>query len=329
MTTGKNNTILVTGGCGYIGSHIVHALLDQGKHVAVLDNLHNSHSGTLPANVQFFEVDILDRDSLEDVFAEIQPAAVIHMAALISVEESVANPDAYFSVNTQGTQNVVDACVKYKVHTLIFSSTAAVYAANENALTETAPFGPASPYGQSKLDAEKLIREAVDHSDLKAVILRYFNVAGADPKGRTGQRDAKTTHLIARACQAASGKIPEFQLYGDDYNTKDGTPIRDFIHVSDLADIHCTVLNKNFQDNLCIFNCGYGSGYSVKQIIDMVKSVTATDFPVTIKARRPGDLPQLIADNDKLRKTTGWMAQHNDIRHIVSTAWNWYRRENT
>ena len=229
--------------------------------------------------------------------------------------------------NVTGTQNVIDACIKFDVPKLIFSSTAAVYAANVKPLTEESPLGSASPYGHSKALSEQMLRDITAATDLQAICLRYFNVAGADPEMRTGQSGNKTTHLIARACQAAAGDISEFELYGDDYATPDGTCIRDFIHVSDLAAAHRVVLETKFDAPFNVFNCGYGHGYSVKEIVDTFKHITDIDFPVTFSPRRPGDLPQLVANSSALKEATGWQPANDDIQTIIRTAWNWYQRE--
>ncbi len=321
------NPVLITGGCGYIGSHIVYDLIDRHIPVVVVDNLSNSARDAIPSAAHFHQADILDKHALEKIFAQTEPRAVIHLAALLSTEESVEKPAEYYRVNVTGTQNVIDACLKYDVPKLIFSSTAAVYAANPKPLTEDSPLGPVSPYGHSKLMAEQMLRDITAATELHAVILRYFNVAGADAQMRTGQGGNKTTHLIARACEAAANDIDALEIYGDDYATPDGTCIRDYIHVGDIATAHRIALQKNFKEKCAVFNCGYGHGYSVREIIDTFKKITKIDFPVKISPRRAGDLTQLVADSTALREAANWQPEHDDIGTVIQTAWGWYQRE--
>lgn len=321
------DSILITGGCGYIGSHIVYDLMDRGYRVVVVDNLSNSRRDILPANIMFYQHDVLDTAAVEKVLKDNNIASVIHMAALLSVEESMREPLRYYRNNVDGTRSLLEACLKNGVRKFIFSSTAATYASSENPLAENDIQIPASPYGHSKLMAEQVIKDACAISDMKAVILRYFNVAGADPKGRTGQQGTQATHLIARACQAAAGDRTGLAIMGTDYPTKDGTCVRDYIHVSDLADAHRAVLEQNFDDAVKTFNCGYNKGYSVKEIAEQTRAVTARDFSVTLAERRPGDLAQTVANNNALLTETSWRPQNDNIETIISTAWNWYQRE--
>ena len=323
-----SSSVLITGGAGYIGSHIVYELLDHGyRDLVVVDDLSASRTGLLPPEVDFYQQTILDTDGLIAVIKKHDVKTIIHMAAFLKVEESVRAPLKYYQNNVDGTRSVLAACMAGDVRKLIFSSTGAVYASSEKKLTEAARLEPASPYGHSKLMAEQVIRDGVASSHLQAVILRYFNVPGADPKGRTGQQGTSGTHLIANACQAAAGDMPQFNLFGTDYDTADGTCIRDYIHVSDLAAIHRLVLEQDFAARCPVFNCGYGAGFSVRQVIERFKSVTGTDFPVLTAPRRPGDLAQIVADPAALMAQTGWQPTYHDLDLIIRTAWDWYRRE--
>lgn len=327
MDMRSSSPVLVTGAAGYIGGHIVYDLLDHGYPVVVLDNLSRSRADLLPGNVPFFQIDVRDTDAVSQMIRNHKIDTVIHMAAFLSVEESMADPLMYYHNNVEGTRSLLRACLDTGIKKLIFSSTGATYRSSENPLRETDPQEPGSPYGSSKLMAEKVIRDVAATSDLHAVILRYFNVVGADPQGRTGQQGTTAPHLISRACQAAAGDLPQMTLYGTDYPTIDGTCVRDYIHVSDLASAHRIVMEQDFTDKWQAFNCGYGVGFSVRQVIDRVKAVTGIDFPVIEKPRRPGDLAQTVANNHALLTGTPWRPQLNDLDRIIETAWNWYQRE--
>jgi UDP-glucose 4-epimerase len=322
-----DSSILITGGCGYIGAHIVHALHDRGLNIVVVDNLSNSRASSIPENVPLYTHDILDTPHLIQVMRKHNVTSVVHMAAFLSVEESVRLPLKYYRNNVDGVRSILEACQKTNVKKLVFSSTAATYASSEQPLHETDPQYPSSPYGHSKLMAEQLIRDVVAISDLKAVVLRYFNVAGADPQGRTGQIGTSATHLIARACQAAAGDMDHLTIFGTDYTTKDGTCVRDYIHVSDLADIHRIALDIGFDQDFSVFNCGYGHGYSVREIAEQTQKVTGKTFPIVFAQRRPGDLAQTVADTSALKKATGWQPHYDHIETIISTAWSWYQQE--
>lgn len=326
MTSSKD-TVLITGGCGYIGSHIVYNLLDNGYGVVVVDDLSNSRRDLLPPEAIFYQASILDTDTLQTVLKKHNVAAVIHMAAFLSVEESMKKPLAYYNNNVEGTRSLLDACLNAGVKKVLFSSTGATYASSEKPLRETDAQNPSSPYGRSKLMAEQLVRDVTSVSDIKAVILRYFNVAGADPKGRTGQQGTNATHLIARACQTAAGDRPNLSILGTDYPTKDGTCVRDYIHVSDLAEAHRVTLEQDFAEPVKVFNCGYNKGYSVKEIAEQTQKVTGIAFPVITGARRPGDLAQTVADNTALLTETSWRPENDNIDVIIDTAWKWYQRE--
>jgi UDP-glucose 4-epimerase len=319
--------VLITGGCGYIGSHIVHNLRDAGYQPIVIDNLSNSRSDLLPEDVPFYQQDVNDTAALKNVLQKHDIKTVIHMAAFLSVEESVSFPLKYYQNNVGGTCSLLDACLASGVKKLIFSSTGAVYSSSEEPISETDITEPSSPYGLSKLMAEKVIRDVTIANDLHAVVLRYFNVAGADLKERTGQQGIKATHLIARACQAANGDAGEMKIFGDDYETVDGTCVRDYIHVSDLAEIHRVVMEQNFTEKFKTFNCGYGMGSSVKQVVDRVRDLTGKNFTVNLTHRRPGDLMQTVANNSRLLTETKWRPQYNDLDTMIKTAWNWYQKE--
>lgn len=322
-----SSPILITGGAGYIGSHIVYTLRDHGYEVVVLDNLSASRSDLLPKDVPFYQVDIADQEAVNAIIKKHGIETVIHMAAFLSVEESVSQPLKYYQNNVGGVCALLQACTANNVKKLIFSSTAATYASSEKPLSETDHTEPGSPYGISKLMAERIIRDTAGQTNLKAVILRYFNVAGADPKGRTGQQGIKATHLISRACQAANGDAGEMRINGSDYATIDGTCVRDYIHVTDLAEAHRAVMEQDFPEKVKLFNCGYGSGFSVKQVVDRVQAVTQKQFPVIVTDRRPGDLAQTIANNNALTSETNWSPQYNDLDMMIKTAWEWYQRE--
>jgi UDP-glucose 4-epimerase len=319
--------ILITGGCGYIGSHIVLNLRDAGYQPVVVDNLSGSRSDLLPDDVPFYKQDVNDTAALKTVLQKHGIKTVIHMAAFLSVEESVSQPLKYYQNNVGGTCSLLDAATACGVEKVIFSSTGAVYSSSEEPISETDLTEPSSPYGLSKLMAEKIIRDVSGATTLKAVVLRYFNVAGADPQGRTGQQGIKATHLIARSCQAANGDAGEMKIFGTDYDTIDGTCVRDYIHVSDLAEIHRVVMEQDFAERFNVFNCGYGVGSSVKQVVTRVREITGRDFPVVIADRRPGDLMQTVADNSRLLTMTKWRPQYNDLDVMIGTAWDWYQKE--
>ena len=321
------STILITGGTGYIGSHITHLLVSMGYEPVVVDNLSNSRRDTIPKSVPFYSLDVSDTEGVTSILREYKIDAVIHMAAFLSVEESVANPLAYYKNNVEGTRSLLQACLNAGVKKFIFSSTGVTYASSEKNLTESSPTLPVSPYGHSKLMAEQLVRDTCAANDMKSVILRYFNVAGADPSGRCGQTDLNSPLLVARACAAASGDADKMFVFGTDYPTKDGTCVRDYIHVSDLAAAHTAVLEKDFPDNAAIFNCGYGHGYSVKEVLEAFQKFTGQKLPIEYAPRRPGDAVQTVADNSALLKATDWRPKYDSLETIITTAWDWYKRE--
>jgi UDP-glucose 4-epimerase len=266
---------------------------------------------------------------LAEIFHQHGVEAVIHFAGDIVVPESVAAPLAYYLANTCKTRSLLQACVDHGIAQFVFSSTAAVYGEPDvNPVNEAAPTRPANPYGTSKLIVEWMLRDAARAYDLRYVALRYFNVAGADPLGRTGQATPQATHLIKVACEAAAGKRNEVQIFGDDYDTSDGTCIRDFIHVSDLARAHVSALDylRDHRDSLTL-NCGYGRGYSVREVLDGVQRLSGQNFPVRIAPRRPGDVATLVADPARLRKALDWVPEHDDLDFILRTALDWEARQ--
>jgi UDP-glucose 4-epimerase len=321
-------TILVTGGAGYIGSHMVHELVDAGEPVVVLDNLSTGFRFLIPGSVPFVNGSTGDREVVKKTIARYGVTAIIHFAASVVVPDSISNPLGYYRNNTMNTCSLLDVAIESGVRQFIFSSTAAVYGnAETNPVPENIATAPISPYGTSKLMSEIMLHDAGKAHGLRFVILRYFNVAGADPKLRTGQSTAGATHLIKVACEAALGKRPKMDIYGTDYPTPDGTCIRDYIHVSDLARAHSVALaHLRRGGDSKTFNCGYGKGSSVLEVIDAVRRISGRDFPVEIGGRRPGDPAELVANVDRIRSTLDWRPQFQDLDTIVSHAFAWERR---
>jgi UDP-glucose 4-epimerase len=322
-------SVLVTGGAGYIGSHVAWALADAGQPAVVLDDLSAGDRRAVPPSVPLVVGDVADRDLVGRVLAERRCGAVLHFAGSIVVPESVAEPLKYYRNNTCASRNLIEACLATGVRRFIFSSTAAVYGTPESVpIPETAPLRPESPYGTSKLATEWMLRDAAAAwPEFRYVALRYFNVAGADPALRTGQRGRSATHLLKIACETATGKRPFMETYGADYATPDGTCIRDFIHVSDLAAAHLAALDHLAAGGgPAVLNCGYGRGFSVREVVAAVKRVAGTDFEVRPAPRRPGDPARLVADPGRLKTLLGWTPRHDDIEHIVGTALAWERK---
>ena len=320
--------VFVTGGAGYIGSHMVHELVDAGEPVVVLDNLSTGFRFLLPNSVPFVAGSTGDGELIGNTIARHGITAIIHFAASIVVPESVADPLGYYRNNTMNTCTLLDAAIKSGVRQVIFSSTAAVYGnAEQTPVREDAATLPISPYGTSKLMSEIMLHDAGKAHGLRFVALRYFNVAGADPKLRTGQSTAGATHLIKVACEAAIGKRAKLAVYGTDYPTPDGTCVRDYIHVSDLARAHSAALGYLRRGGAsATFNCGYGRGASVLEVIDSVRRVSGRDFPVEISGRRAGDPPALVANVDRIRSMLDWRPQFQDLDTIVAHAFAWERR---
>lgn len=319
-------TILVTGGAGYIGSHMVYELLDHGEKVVVLDNLTTGFEWAVPDRAKLIVGNVGDRKLVERVIRENEVEAVIHFAGSVVVPESMENPLKYYDNNTGNSRHLIEAVTNCGVDKFIFSSTAAVYGEpmTTGPIREDAVLNPMSPYGSSKLMTEIMVRDAALASDLRYVMLRYFNVAGCDPLKRTGQSTKGATHLIKIACEAALGKRSHLGVFGDDYDTLDGSCVRDFIHVSDLVNAHYSALNFLRQGGLKFTaNCGYSKGYSVLEVIKAVKEVSGNDFPVIMEPRRPGDIPALTANSHRLMSRLSWVPKHDDLKTIIKTALDW------
>ena len=321
-------TILVTGGAGYIGSHMVHELADAGESVVVLDNLSTGFRFLIPASIPFVAGSTGDRSLVTDIITQHRITVIIHFAASIVVPESVADPLSYYSNNTMNTCALLDVAIKTGIRHFIFSSTAAVYGnTGEIPVREDAPTVPISPYGTSKLMSEIMLHDAGKAHGLRFVVLRYFNVAGADPKLRTGQATPAATHLIKVACETAIGKRPKMDVFGTDYPTPDGTCIRDYIHVSDLTQAHSAALAYLRSGGAsATFNCGYGRGASVLEVVAAVRRASGRDFRVDISGRRPGDAPALVANVDRIRATLPWRPRFQNLDTIVAHALAWEKQ---
>ena len=321
-------TILVTGGAGYIGSHMVHEFVDAGEPVVVLDNLSTGFRFLIPGHVPFVAGSTGDRDLVAKTLRRHNVTGIIHFAASIVVPDSLADPLGYYRNNTMNTCTLLDAAIEAGVKQFIFSSTAAVYGNTDTSpVREDAATLPISPYGTSKLMSEIMLKDTGKAHDLRFVVLRYFNVAGADPKMRTGQATAGATHLIKVACEAALGKRPRIDVYGTDYPTPDGTCIRDYVHVSDLARAHSAALaHLRRGGESATLNCGYGRGSSVLEVIDSVRRASGRDFPVEFCGRRAGDPAAVVANADRIRATLDWRPQFQDLDTIVAHAFAWERR---
>ena len=319
--------VLVTGGAGYIGSHMVLALTDAGEDVVVLDNLTTGFAWAIAPQAKLVKGDIADEALVTKIIAEYNVEAIIHFAGSIVVPDSVSDPLGYYLNNTVKSRALMQAAVKGGVKTFIFSSTAAVYG---NPLTmpvyETETPTPISPYGTSKLMTELMLRDSHQAYGLNYIALRYFNVAGADPKGRTGQSTPQATHLIKVACQTALGQRKSMDVFGTDYATPDGTCLRDYIHVSDLIAAHMDALahlRKGAESG--IFNCGYGKGYSVLEVIKAVEKASGGSVNHRLAPRRAGDPAAIVAGADRVRSILGWQPKHNDLDFIVQSALAWER----
>jgi UDP-glucose 4-epimerase len=319
--------VLVTGGAGYIGSHTIKQLGEAGYDLVAYDNL-STGSASLLTHGKFTLGELADRQQLDRVFAAHDFDAVLHFAASISVPESIVKPLDYYSNNTANTLNLLHCCQQFGVNKFIFSSTAAVYGQPQiTPITEDTIPQPLNPYGRSKLMSEHLIRDYAAASDLKYVILRYFNVAGAEIGGNLGQTGNKASHLIKVACDAALGHCPSMSIFGTDFNTPDGTGIRDYIHVDDLARAHVdalTYLDRSRSSQ--ILNCGYGQGYSVREVIEKVKEISGVDFTAIEAERRAGDPACVIAANDRITEVLGWQPRFNDLETIVRTTLDWEKK---
>jgi len=321
---GDQMKVLVTGGAGYIGSHVVRQLTARGDDVLVLDNLSNGHREAV--GIAGLEVmNLADSVALNHILGEFRPDAVMHFAAFIEVGESVQNPLKYYQNNTANGFALLAACADAGVKNFIFSSTAAVYGSPENTpIPETASLNPINPYGFSKLFVEQALGDLSASDDFRFVALRYFNAAGADPSGEIGESHDPESHLIPLIFKAATGERENISIFGSDYPTPDGTCIRDYVHVNDLADAHLLALSylQNGGESAA-FNCGYGHGYSVKEVVDTVKRATGREFEVVDAPRRAGDPPILVADSRRLKEALNWTPRFDSLDIIVRTAWNW------
>lgn len=316
--------VLVTGGAGYIGSHVVKQLGEAGHDIIVYDNLSTGYEWAVTYG-ELVVGDVGDFDKLDALFAQHTFEAVLHFAANIVVPESVENPLKYYSNNTRNTLNLLTVIEKHKTPYMVFSSTAAVYGMpDEKVLTEDMPLAPINPYGASKMMSEQMIRDLSFSSNLTHVILRYFNVAGADLESRIGQATPEATHLIKVACECVTGQRDGMKVFGTDYETRDGTCIRDYIHVDDLAKAHVMALDYMSNGGQSqILNCGYGRGFTVKEVIDVVKETSGKDFPAEEVERRAGDPDALMADNTKIKQVLGWSPDNDDLGVIVKSALDW------
>ncbi len=323
----STKSILVTGGAGYIGSHVVRMLGEAGERVVVLDNLSTGFSNAV-LHGDLVIGDVGDKSLVKHVLDSFEVEAVMHFAAHTIVPESVADPLKYYGNNTCATRNLLECCRDAKIRHFIFSSTAAVYGIPEGGTaSEESPTNPINPYGTSKLMSEIMLRDVCAATDMRSVILRYFNVAGSDPKGRIGQSTEKATLLVKVACEAAVGKRPHVSIFGTDFETPDGTGIRDYVHVEDLADAHVKALEHLRKDGRSdTFNCGYGHGHSVREVLDMVAKVNGEPLTIRKEARRAGDPPMLIARAERVRETLGWEPAFDNLERIVETSLAWERQ---
>ena len=316
--------MLLTGGAGYIGSHVALDLVREGYEVIILDDLSRGFAAAV-MGCELVRADVGDKDLLGALLDNHRVSAVFHFAGSTIVPESVENPLMYYENNTVKSRNLMEACVEYGVRHFIFSSTAAVYGIPESGLVSLdSPTEPVNPYGMSKLMTEVMLRDLSRVAPLSYAVLRYFNVAGADPDGRIGQSTPDCTLLIKLACETALGKRDQLYIYGTDYPTPDGTGVRDYIHVSDLAAAHTQALRylETGADSITL-NCGYGHGYSVREVVRAVEQVHGRPIPVVETGRRPGDPPQLVADGSSTRQALGWQPRYDDLEFIVRTSYNW------
>jgi UDP-glucose 4-epimerase len=322
-------SVLITGGAGYIGSHAAHALADRGESIVVLDNLSTGRREFVPSAAVFIRGDVGDARLVSQVLKDYAVDAVLHFAGSIIVPESIERPLEYYENNFSCSHVLVNACIHASVRHFIFSSTAAVYGLpSESPVSEQAEKRPISPYGRSKLMAEWLLEDCDHAHDFRYVALRYFNVAGVDPKGRTGQPPGAESHLIKRAAQAALGKLDHLDIFGTDYPTRDGTAIRDYIHIMDLVEAHLLSLeNLRRGSPSSAYNCGYGTGVSVLEVVSAFEKVTGQPLRVKKADRRPGDAGEVVADSSRIRAAYGWRPEFDDLETIVRSALEWERRQ--
>jgi len=316
---------MVTGGAGYIGSHAVLELLDAGYSLVVIDDLSNGHRELIPKGCEFIQCNAGDSASVNKILRSFRVKSVMHFAGSAIVEESVIKPLKYYENNTEVTRKLIDCCIKQNVHQFIFSSTAAVYGnPQKTLLTEDDTIAPVNPYGASKAITERMLTEVAATSQLRFIALRYFNVAGADHGNRIGQLTENSTHLIKAACETALGKRPYITIFGNNYDTRDGTCIRDYIHVSDLASVHVKALEYlELNTESRILNCGYGKGYSVREVLEIVQELTGEALSIRQGSRRAGDAAEVVADTARLRNLLNWNPAYNNLRKIVSDTLEW------
>ena len=321
----RQEAVLVTGGAGYIGSHTVLALLARGYNVVVIDNLSTGVRCAVPEPVKCYIGDVGNTELVKNIVRDNNVTSVIHFAGSISVPESIMNPLKYYKNNAFETTILVAALVELGIKRIVFSSTAAVYGLTDaDLVSEEAALNPINPYGRSKLFAEEIIHDLARLENCSTTILRYFNVGGADPRGRAGQRNEGASHLIRIALEVAVGLRPSLTVFGGDYDTRDGTCERDFIHVSDLADVHVLALERmELVPGICTYNCGYGVGSSVLEVIDAVASVSGRPVPYLMAGRRLGDAGRVVADPRKIFEELGWKPLHGSLTEIVQTALSW------
>ena len=319
--------IVVVGGAGYIGSHMTKRLIEDGHRVIVVDNLSTGHEAAVLSKT-FYQIDIASRFGLNQLFKSHEVDAVFHFASYIQVGESVTNPAKYYQNNVASTLNLLDAMVEWGIKHFVFSSTAAIFGNPVyTPIDERHPTVPINPYGQSKLMVEEILKDFDEAYGLKSVCLRYFNAAGADPSGSIGERHEPETHLIPLVLQAASGRREAITVFGQDYDTPDGTGLRDYIHVNDLVDAHVKAIEYlKIKDESAAFNLGNGQGFSVKEIIEAARQVTGRPISVMYADRRAGDPPVLVADSSLAKSVLHWRPQYHDIHSIIEDAWKWEQR---
>ena len=321
--------ILLTGGAGYIGSHVLLSIIENKHEVVVIDNLSTGNKNLIPENIKLINTNINNSEKISNVLAEGNFDLLLHFAGFIKVEESVQNPDKYFKNNTDNAIKLFETCHKHNLKNIIFSSTAAAYGNpnNNESITEDEILNPLNPYGESKVKTEEYLLNNKDKYN--SIILRYFNVAGADPELRSGLISDTPTHLIKILSEVAVGKRKKITIFGNDYNTKDGTPIRDFIHVSDLASIHLEAAKYLLEKKISnIFNCGYGKGYSVLEVINTANEIYNNKIMFEYDKRRAGDSEKLIANVDKLHEHIDWKPKFDDLKLIIKTAVDWEKKIN-
>jgi UDP-glucose-4-epimerase GalE len=320
--------VLVSGGAGYIGSHTVKNLIDAGNEVVVLDNLSSGRRELLLGG-EFIQADLADGEALRSAFREHDFGAVLHFASLIKVGESYLDPQKYYLRNLLTSLNLLEAMLEAGVKRLIFSSTAAVYGVPQSLpIPESHPLNPFNPYGRTKLFVEQIMRDYDVAYGLKFISLRYFNAAGADPDGRLGEMHSPETHLIPNVLLTVLGRRTSLDLFGDDFPTPDGTTIRDYIHVTDLADAHVLALGRLLDaPDSDFINLGTNRGYSVLEVIRAVEAVTGKNVPYEVKPRRQGDVPVLLASREKAERVLGWTPRHSGLEEIIETAWRWHKKQ--